>query len=76
VLSRKQLVSGVQLEPIPSTRPVPGTKAQLYLEELLNKKRAASEQAEAVKRRQAEKAAVARSEVARRNQEQIEQRKV
>ena len=88
-MSRKNLV---QLEPLTTFSSQDGllpkiasasqssqiqqTKAQLYLEELLAKKRIAKEQTLAKERKQAEQIALARTEVAKRNQEQIEVRKL
>jgi hypothetical protein len=45
------------------------TKAQLYLEEIMNKKRQEKEQKELQEKKKAEKAALVKQEVAKRNAE-------
>lgn len=52
------------------------TKAQLYLEEIMNKKRQQKEQAEAVAKKKLDQMAAAKLEVSKRNIEQIEIRKI
>ena len=54
----------------------PPTKAQLYLEEIMNKKRQQKEQAEAVAKKKLGQIAAAKLEVSKRNVEQIEVRKI
>ena len=52
------------------------TKAQQYLEEIMNKKRQQKEQAEAVAKKKLDQMAAAKLEVSKRNIEQIEIRKI
>jgi len=64
------------LPQLANTANVVPTKAQLYLEEIMNKKRQQKEQAEAVAKKKLEQIAVAKLEVSKRNVEQIEIRKI
>ena len=64
------------LPQLANTGNVVPTKAQLYLEEIMNKKRQQKEQAEAVAKKKLEQIAAAKLEVSKRNVEQIEIRKI
>ena len=64
------------LPQLANTGNVVPTKAQLYLEEIMDKKRQQKEQAEAVAKKKLEQIAAAKLEVSKRNVEQIEIRKI
>lgn len=64
------------LPQLANTANVVPTKAQLYLEEIMNKKRQQKEQAEAVAKKKLDQMAAAKLEVSKRNIEQIEIRKI
>ena len=70
------LMESSLLPQLASTANVMPTKAQLYLDEIMNKKRQQKEQAEAVAKKKLGQIAAAKLEVSKRNVEQIEIRKI